>query len=300
MNTLKEKLRVFPYWLYILRGVAIYFITLLIKTFMGMTVLATYSDFELTLESGMVKIPFFVVSIIYFVGTILLLNSVLYLFSTYDKRVMNVFLDEKWEKVKLTKSFKRAVKSREFVVESSVILFFTFIGCLVGWYPEISYSFSALTTSDAWMFWLPFMIMPPITFLLCLWRRYEAYRYWHHLERIDHLEKMYSIVRIFLRGILIVVLYCLFYQYLPMAAIIFISLSSVVLILVDALTMLGFVAAAIAFFLFIYGIFALRSIGKRKKLIKGIKAAAEENGYILSEIKRPYASLFKRRNECIP
>ena len=74
MNSIKEKLRTFPYWLYILRGVAIYFITLLIKSFMGMMVLATYSDFELTLESGMTKIPFFVISIIYFVGTVLLLN----------------------------------------------------------------------------------------------------------------------------------------------------------------------------------------------------------------------------------
>lgn len=298
MNSLKEKLRAFPYWLYILRGVAIYFITLLIKSFMGMMVLATYSDFELTLESGMTKIPFFVISIVYFVGTVLLLNSVLYLFCTYDKQVMNSFLDEEWEKVKMFKSFAHALKSREFAVEFSVILFFTLLGCLVGWYPEVSYSFSALTTSEIWMFWLPFMIMPTITFILYIWRRYEAYRYWHHLDRSDNIKKLYSIFSIFLRGVLIIVLYCFFYQFLPMAAIMFISLSSVMLILVDALTVLGFVAAAVAFILLLYGIGALRAINKRKKLIKGLKEVAPENGYELSEIKRPYASLFKKSKEC--
>lgn len=298
MDSLKEKLRAFPYWLYILRGVAIYFITLLIKTFMGMMILATYSDFELMLESGNTKIPFFVIAIIYFVGTVLLLNSVLYLFSTYDKRVMNDFLDEGWKKVTIGRSFARAIRSKEFIVEFSVIIFFTLIGCLVGWYPEVSYSFSALTTNENLMFWLPFMIMPPITFILSLWRRYEAYRYWHHLDRADNIRKLYSILSIFLRGVLIVVLYCFFYQYVPMVAIIFVSFSSVILLLIDALTVLGFVAAAAVFIFILYGIGALRAIGKRKKLIKQIKEVAPENGYEISEIKRPYASLFKRNKEC--
>ena len=82
MDSLKEKLRAFPYWLYILRGIAIYFMTLLIKSLMGVMVIATYSDFEMTIESGILKIPTFVVMIIYFVGAILLLNSILYLFCT--------------------------------------------------------------------------------------------------------------------------------------------------------------------------------------------------------------------------
>jgi hypothetical protein len=140
--------------------------------------------------------------------------------------------------------------------------------------------------------------MPPITFVLYIWRRYEAYRYWNHLERADKIGKLYSIFSIFLRGLLIVVLYCFFYQYLPMVAFLFISLSSVMLILVDALTMLGFLAAAVAFVLLLYGIGALRAIGKRRRLIKSIKEVAPENGYELSEIKRPYASLFKRGKEC--
>ena len=298
MDSLKEKLRAFPYWLYILRGIAIYFMTLLIKSLMGVMVIATYSDFEMTIEAGIFKIPPFVVMIIYFVGAILLLNSILYLFCTYDKRVMNDFLDEKWEKVTIGRAFSRAIRSREFIVEFSVVLFFTLFGCLVGWYPEVSLSFSALTSNETLLYFIPFMIMPPLTFILSLWRRYEAYRYWHYLERSDKIEKLYSILSIFLRVIIITVLYGFFYQYLPMVAVIFISLSSVFLILVDLLTLLGFVAAAVAFVFLLYGIGVLRAIGKRKKLIDGIKRVAPENGYELSEIKRPYASLFKKGKEC--
>ena len=298
MTSFKEKLGTFPYWLYIIRGVAIYFLSLIIKTVLGVMVLNTYSDFEITIESGSMKIPFFVISIIYFIGAAMLLNSIFNLFITYDKRVMHAFLDEKWQKVTVTRSIKHTVTSLEFAIEFSVVIFFTLIGALVGWYPEVSYSFSALTSSEGWMFWLPFMIMPPLTFLIYLWRRYEAYRYWHFLNRTDNIDKLYRISRIFLRAIALTLSYSLFYQYLPIAVLMFISLSSVLLILVDALTMLGFLVAVLAAAGVINGIFTLNSMSKRRKLIKGLKANALASGYELSEIAHPYASLFKRRKEC--
>ena len=115
MTEREKSVNRFPYWFYLLRGFAIFFITLIIKSVMGIRVLDTYSDMDINLTgTGAVRIPFFVISIIYFLGTFFLLNSVLNLFFTYDKRVMKKFLEEKPSKVKIGTAFKRALISPEY------------------------------------------------------------------------------------------------------------------------------------------------------------------------------------------
>lgn len=299
MESLKSKLREFPYWFYILRGISIYFITLIVKSFVGLRMLDTYSEVETSLEAGVTKIPFFVISIFYFVGTFFLLNSVLNLFCTYDKRVMNEFLDEKWERVYFWRSIKRALRSREFLVECGIVLFFTALGSVVGWYPEVAGMFEATGAPDALLFALPFIIMLPLTFVMSLWRRYEAYRYWHYLARSEKLDKLYRISRLLLRAVSLPILYIFFFPFVPMLGLMFISLSAVFAMLIKSLSLLGFLLAAVVFVALLFIIKALHSLGKRKKLIKQLRSTAAESGYSLSEIKHPYASLFSRKRECI-
>lgn len=299
MIEIEKKKKRFPFWFYLLRGSAIFFLTLIIKSVIGIRVLDTYSDMDINLTgTGAVRIPFFVISIIYFIGTFLLLNSILNVFITYDKRVMKKFFEGEPNSVKIGLSFKSSLCSLEYWVEVIPLLLFTLIGALVGWYPEVSGSFSATGASEAFLYWLPTIIMLPLTFFLTLWRRYEASRYWLHLMRMDNIEKLYSPIRLFFRLISLPLLYIIIYPLSPSFALVFVSVSSLIVMFIDILSLLGFVAVVIGFIALILGISALRSIRKRAKFIKKLKVTAKESGYTLSEIKRPYASLFVRRNEC--
>ena len=100
---------------------------------------------------------------------------------------------------------------------------YTLLGTLVGWFPEISGSFSATGASDTLLSWLPTIIMLPLTFLMTLWRRYEANRYWLHLMRVDNIEKLYNPFRLFLRLITLPLLYIVFYPLSPSFALVFVS-----------------------------------------------------------------------------
>ena len=299
MDRLTERLRTFPFWFYILRGTGIFFLVLAVKSVLGIRVLTTYEDMKLNFGSGAAtELPFFAISIIYFVGTFFLLNSVLNLFSTYDKRLMERFIEEEHDRVRPLAAFRRSLTSLEFWCEIIPLLFLTFIGALVGWYPEISYSFMQTGASENLLYWLPVIIMLPLTFFLSLWRRYEAERYWHHLKRANNVERLYRTSRLIFRFILIIALYTIFYPVAPAMGLIFVSLSAFVVLLIDFLSLLGFVVAVALFILLLCGIYTLRSISKRRKLIKKLVEVAAENGYTLSEIKHPYASLFKKRREC--
>lgn len=299
MTDIEKSANRFPYWFYLLRGFAIFFITLIIKSVMGIRVLDTYSDMDINLTgTGAVRIPFFIISIIYFVGTFFLLNSVLNLFFTYDKRVMKRFLLEKPTKVKIGTAFKGALTSPEYWFEVIPLLLFTLLGTSLGWFPEISGSFSATGASDTLISWLPTIIMLPLTFLMTLWRRYEANRYWLHLMRVDNIEKLYNPFRLFLRLITLPLLYIVFYPLSPSFALVFVSISSLIVMFIDILSLLGFIGVIIGIIALMLGISALRSIRKRAKFIKKLKKTALDSGYTISEIKRPYASLFVRRNEC--
>lgn len=299
MEGIKEKLKRFPFWAYILRGIGIFFMVLAIKSVIGIRVLTIYEDMKLNFGSGAAnELPFFAISIIYFVGTFFLLNSVLNLFSTYDRRTMERFIEAGHERVAPLASFRRSLVSIEYWVETIPLLLLTLIGATAGWYPEISYSFMETGVGEQLLYWLPTLIMLPLTFLLTLWRRYEAERYWHHLKRANSTEKLYRVSRLLFRFVLIIVLYTIFYPVAPAMGLVFVSLSAFFVLLIDFLSLLGFVLAVAIFILLLCGIYTLRSISKRKKLIKRLREVSAESGYTLSEIKRPYASLFKKVKEC--
>ena len=289
----------FPYWFYLLRGFAVFFIVLIIKSVMGIRVLDIYSDMEINLTGrGAVYIPFWIISTIYLVGAFFLLNSTLNLFATYDKRAMKKFLLSNPKKIRIRESFKIDLTSREYWVEAIPLFFFTIIGTLVGWYPEVSGSFSATGASAVLLYLLPIIIMPALTFFLTLWRRYEARRYWLHLLRIDNVDKLYGPIRLFIRCITIPLLYICFYPLAPSLGLVFVSISTLLILFIDFLSLIGFLLAVICIIILCLGISALRAIRKRAKFTKWLLAVAEENGYTVSQIKRPYASLFVKRREC--
>lgn len=213
MESLKQKS--FPYRFYVLRGFAIFFITVIIKSVMGLFVAGVYLDMKMNVGNVVVEIPYRATMLIYFVGTVLLFNSMLNLFATYDKRLMHAFLDAD-EDVALRRTFSKILRSRELWVECATVMTLTLFATLVGWFPEISGTFSSLSLPEPLLFWLPAIVMLPLTLLLSLWRRYEAYRYWSHLYRAGKIDRLYRISRLVFRAIILVLNYIVCFPYFPM------------------------------------------------------------------------------------
>ena len=297
--SIKDKLKEFPLWLFLIRGFAIYFIVLAIKSILGFRVMTTYTGMQLgSYSNGTIIMPDFAVALIYLVGTFFLFNSTLNIFCSYDRRRMEMLLAKGVTRVGLFESFWRSLRSAEYWCEMAPLMFFTVIGALVGWYPEVTYSFAETGVSQGFLDVLPLLFMTTVTLLLTLWRRYEAERYWLYLQRRDNLDRLYRHRRLILRAVMLPIIYIIFYPFAPMAGMIFFALPAFLIMLVDFLSLLGFVVALFALIALIYGLSVLHAVKVRKRIVKKLPQLCEENGYTLSEIKRPYASLFSPKNEC--
>ena len=297
--SIRERLKESPLWYFLTRGFAAFFIVLIIKTILGFRVMTTYTDMQLGVYGeGTIIMPDFVVAIIYLVGSVFLLNSTLNIFSSYDRRRMEIFMARGVKRINPIESAWRSLCSGEYWCEVAPLLLFTLIGALVGWYPEVTYSFSETGIDRGLLEALPLIFMLPLTLLTSLWRRYEAERYWLYLERRDNLDRLYKHRRLIFRVIMLPIIYIIFYPFAPMAGMVFFAVPAFLIMLVDFLSLLGFVLAVIALIGVIYGFSVLHAVRKRKRIVKRLPLLCEENGYTLSEMKRPYASLFRPKKEC--
>lgn len=297
--SLKDKLKKSPLWMLLSRGFLIFFIVLAIKSLLGFRVITTYTDMQLgSYTDGTIVMPDFAVAIIYLVGTIFLLNSTLNIFSNFDRRRMELFLKKGVTRVGPLESFWRSLRSGEYWCEAAPLLGFTTLGAFVGWYPEVSGSFSEVGMSDGLFAVLPLIFMLPATLILTLWRRYEAERYWLYLVRRDDLGKIYRNRRLVFKCIMLPIIYVIFYPFAPMAGMIFFALPAFLVMLVDFLSLLGFLIALVALISLIYALSVLHAVKIRRRIVKTLPSLCEENGYTLSKIKRPYASLFSPKKEC--
>lgn len=295
MSNLKQRLKSFPYWFYLIRGTAIFFILLAIKTLMGLNIVNMYEDAML---DSTTEFPFWSISLFYLIGTVLLFNSLVHFFTLYDKRSMESFLSERWQKITLASSFKRILRTESFWVETVPVLLFSVLGCTVGWFPEVTHIFSETGVSESFLHALPFIVILPIFFTTSVWCRYEIYRYWNFLQRGDELYRLKIIPKLIFKALGIIFLYIFFFTYVPMFFIAMFGGIGMLLYLGNYIAILIIILSVAALLAIIVFFRAMRSLSKRKKLIKELKRVCKESEYNLSEIKRPYASLFRHRREC--
>lgn len=280
---------------YVLRGAAISLITWLIKLLSSMLIIAIYTNSLTSSNSG----THWAIYLIIAIGDVFIFNSVVHLFSIYDKRVMNEFLKNQKDNVKFGVEIPKILLSREFLIETASLTVMSALIIFFGGFNEFSLVFRD-TGAPVWLLELAkYAITLPVFFIFNTLARYEARRRWFYLAHTDNLKSLSSVLMLILRAFSIVFLYIFVYPLAPTVIMAYAGLFGTVAALVDLLTVVGFILALVGTILIIFGSLALNALRLRRKLIKSLKRMAQENGYTLSPIKRPYASLFVwQANEC--
>ena len=278
---------------YVIRGIGVSIITLLIKLLTSGLVFVIYTG----TRGEFSFMPEWAVHLIIFIGLILIYGSVVRLFALYDKDVMRRLLGMKLKKVTLKAAVPKILSSPEFLVETASTSLFALAASFFGAYYEIPGTFRYTGAPEWLLTLLPALILIPLFFIVGAWQRYEVMRRWHWLDHIGNIHSLDSVPRLIFNALLIIFAYVLVYPLGPILILAYLSVFGIFGAFFDGMTVLGIIAviASVALLIFLFTL--LHAVRIRKKLLKKLRRVAASSGYELSEISRPYASLFKPMNE---
>ena len=289
--------RRFNYAVYFLRGVAIFALFMIIKWLMTLYCLLI-SQPSGGRGDAFSSIPSFAIFIIVAVGSLFVYNSLINFLSLYDRRVMKEFLSKKKIKLHFSEEMREVISSREYLVETGTVLFFSLLAALLGGFPEYAGMFSQTGAPAALLRALPFIATVIYIPTISAFSRYEVRRRWHYLDHTDRLDTLYNIFRIAGKAVLILFGYILIFPYSPIILVAYLSIFGIFGEFFDFYFIIITLTVIAAITALLLAIRALRAINTRKKLIKKLTRFAKESGYELSTVNRPYASLFKPMCEC--
>ena len=279
---------------YVLRGIGISLITLLIKLCSSVMIILIYTG----TRGDFSYIPEWAVHLIMLIGTILIYGSVTRMFALYDKERMRELIGMKLKRVTIRTNIPKILASSEFWIETASCTIFAILASFFGAYYEIPGVFRDTGAPEWLLMLLPTLFIIPIFFIVAVWQRYEVCRRWHWLDHTGSISTLDSIPRVVFNGLLIFLAYFLMYPIGPMLIMAYLSVFGIFGAFFDGMTVLGIIAVIASVILLIFLFTMLHAIRIRKRLLKKLCKAARGSGYELSEISRPYASLFKPMNEC--
>ena len=224
-------------------------------------------------------LPEYVIFLTVSISAVFIFNSVVLMFSTFDKDEIESFLENDTE----SPSFKDAVKlvftTPHFLTELITTLTLISLTALIGGFSEIGSTFFDGTHRGGWF---PLVIITPICFVLFLSAKYEARRYWHYLNRINDIEKVTLPKYFYKRFLLIFFLYPLVFPYSPLLVFFAYSFASIIISIFGALTLIGLVVITISLLLFLFIIPKLKSRSRKKRFIRSVNEIATQVGYSVS------------------
>lgn len=276
------------FWLYPLRGLAIFVIFFLIKLITSASIYSIANDNTLYLT----EFPSQLVYIFAAVADLLILNSVIQLFTVYDRPSFGRFESEQLSEVRFFTEAPKILRSYEFISETAVILALTAICSVSGlFYEAVRCYFGDLPVPTAAARLLPIATLLPLFFLISLLCRYEVRRYWHSLIMARETEKLDSRARLIGRAVLIALLYPLAFPYIPYLVFMLITVFAVFAQLAKILTVIGLILAIALVILSFIGISRLRCRGLRKKFISELTKVAEKEGRSLEILEKRSAEV---------
>ena len=286
----------FSYAHYFLKGVIIFIAFMTVKSIMSLyNVLITLSSADNM--SVWKQVPEWVIYATISVGSLFIYNSVMNFSTLYDRRAMKQFLSEGKEKVTFCEEMKSVLKSREYITETLTALSLTLIATALGGFYEYKKVFINTGAPDVLLNLIPFIGVIIAIPTIGAHAHYEVRRRWHYLDHVGRLDNLYSIIRICAKSFIIFFGYIFVFPFSPIILFAYLSVFGIFgsffdfYFIVIALTVIICISAVVI------GIKALKALSARKKLLKKLSVYAKENGYEMSEVKRPYASLFKPMRE---
>lgn len=285
-----EKKIKYPPYIILARSVIIFlaFLTIKFMCLFACAMANQNSGFELPIQilPSLIAIPF-------------VFNSIIYISTVYNARERELFLRDKPERPRLSSELRRILTSREFWLEYATLAVLVIFTSLLGGFFEFGrVIFAGFEQTFLIKKLFPIPIILIIFFAVSLHRRYDARLYWYQLQARGEVSRLENTFLIIPRILAIIFGYPLLFPSALYALLGILSVVNIIVALVNVMSLLGFAAAIAAIVLLVMLFLALNALSLRRKLIKKLKAVAKRSGYKLSEIKRPYASLFKTRREC--
>lgn len=221
-------------------------------------------------------LPEYVVYITISVSAIFIFNSVSLMFSTFDIDEINSFIESDTDAVALKSEIKRIFTAPHILAELITTLTLISLTALLGGFYEIGSIFFDGSHRGGWF---PLVIITPICLLLFISAKYEARRYWFHLNKTGELERVTKPSSFYKRFALVFFLYPLVFPYSPLLAFFAISFATIILSIFGALTVAGIIIVAISSLLFVFVIPMLKRGRSKAKLTKSINETASREGY---------------------
>lgn len=280
----------YPAYITIVRGAIIFMFFLIIKMISVMTCAFANGksgfDMSIQLLPCLISLP-------------LIFNSIQYMATVYNRRERVLFLRTKPDKPTLKNELLRIFKTRDFWIEYATLSTLVVISSLLGGFFEFSMIIIP-KYKDVFLFKcvLPIPIVLLLFFVISLHRRYDARLYWYQLESRGEISRLDNTFLLIPRILAIAFGYPLLFPSALYALLGIFSVVNILVALVNVMTLLGFALAVAGIALAVMLILALNALVLRRRLIKKLKLVAKSSEYKLSEIKRPYASLFKVIPEC--
>lgn len=286
----------FPYGKYVIRGFLTFIPFMMIKGFLALyTVLITTSK---RTDYFLGEIPTWAVFILIAVACPLIFNSISNFIALYDREAMKDFLAKKKPKVTFREEMNEVIHSKEYLVTTGTVLFLSLIAALLGGFGEFSRMLSASGLPSALRAAMPFIAVILIIPTVSAHAHYEVRRRWHYLDHVDRIDSLYSFVRIAVKAAIIFFGYIFVFPMSPIVIVAYLSIFGIIGVFFDSyfiIIAITVVAVIIAILLLSAMIRALRA---RRKLLKKLRKYAAASEYELSDVQRPYASLFKPLREC--
>ena len=283
-----------PFYISFMKGVVVGALTL------GLKLLVSFSTWQRYVGDSMFgRLDNFVIYIICFIASLFVYNSAIGISLTYDANSRDEILCQTSAVKGTLPSLKQIFMCKSFFGEALGISTVITISALLGAMPEIFGMFylgEGRSPYSSGIF--PALIILPLVFVLCLWQRLEAVRYWRELYRTANLDVIENKPRLIFRILFIVIFYPICLPFLPIVAYIAMTIFSLTASLALAMTVPVFILTVILVIITFWYLKVLFAILKRRRFIKKLTEKIRELNYELCDIKNPYASLFSAKTKC--
>ncbi len=268
--------RLNKYLYYPLRAVTMALFILLIRQMTNGRFITMMNDPNVSSQIPAPVFPIFAI-----LCTILITNSVVNIFSVYDKGAMFEYLDKKRQEVLFPREIREILTDKFFYMEAVPHMAISAAFVYLDLYGEFTYalSFAGIIKQGFLGYSVVALICCAIVFCVAVLTRYEARRYWHHLKNNKGLDKLSSKPLLILKAVLILAVYPIAAPYLPYLVFMLFTLVGLVVTIANILTTFGLILAACALIalLKLYGSLKYRS--RKKRMIRDITTLAVREGY---------------------
>ena len=268
--------RLNKYLYYPLRAVTMALFILLIRQMTNGRFIAMMNDPNISSQIPAPVFPIFAI-----LCTILITNSVVNLFSVYDKGVMFEYLDKKRQEVSFAREIREIISDRFFYIETIPHIALTATFVYLDLYGEFTYvlSFAGIIKKGFLGYSAVALICCVIVFCVAVLVRYEARRYWHHLKNNKGLDKLSSKPLLILKAVLILAVYPIAAPYLPYIVFMLFTLVGLVVTIANILTTFGLILAVTAVIVVTKLYKNLKYKSQKKRIIRNITTLAVREGY---------------------